>query len=101
MNPFQVLFVNFCRFELDPLGNVVGMKALDAFSRELEMAFEDLDPEAVFSRRAAFAFPLVDGLDGAVDLHAGGDSFVHQGIGDRSSIALGFDGRPANIQVCV
>lgn len=100
MNPFQVLFVNFRCFDFDPLRNIVGMELLDAFSGGFELAFEHFDPEAIFARSAAFALPFVNGVDGSVDLHAGGDSFVHQSIGDCSGIAFGFDGRPANIQVC-
>lgn len=75
---------------------IIGMKALDAFPGCLKSVFEDFYPKAVLSRRTAFAFPIVNGLDGAVNLDAGCDVFVDKGIGDRSGVALGFDGCPAD-----
>ena len=39
--PDQVLFFNFCYFDLYPLWRVVGMKVLDAFSGGFELVFED------------------------------------------------------------
>lgn len=75
------------------------MKALDTLPGYLEMAFEDLDPESDFSGTAAFSFPVVNGLDGSIDLGAGSNSFIHESIGDGPGFGFGFDGRPANSQL--
>lgn len=74
------------------------MKRCDPLSGSWQLACDDLEPQSKFDRAAAFSFPLVNRLDRAVDLNAGGDPFIDEGICDCESLFFGRDRSPASVK---